>query len=270
MAFPTPKPDTTCIVTGASSGIGSELARGLARRGYNLTLVARREDRLRALAEELHSTAGVVAAPLACDLSDADMRSELVMQVESRGREVAVLVNSAGLGTGGLFANLDREAELRMVRVNIEAVVDLCGVYGAAMARRGSGAILNVASIAGFAPIPRQATYAATKAFVINFSHALHAEMGHAGVTVTTLCPGPTDTEFGKASGPQVQQVMQGLPGFMVSRADRVAEAGLRAMIGGQRQLTVGAINKINATSAYLTPRKLELAVMDRVYPVHE
>lgn len=268
MGFPPPKPTTTCLVTGASSGIGEQLARGLARRGYNLTLLARREDRLAELKEELERTTGVEVATVVCDLSDADARAAALERIDADGRDVTVLVNSAGLGTGGMFAELEREAELRMVRVNVEAVVDLCSVYGERMARRGTGAILNVASIAGFAPIPRQTTYAASKGFVISFSHALHTELKRAGVTVTTLCPGPTHTEFGEASGPRVQDVMEKLPGFMTTQPDEVAEAGLRALERGQRQHTVGAVNKVNAVSAYLTPRGLELAMMNRFYPV--
>jgi uncharacterized protein len=248
--------------------MGEEFARGLARRGHNLTLVARREQRLQALAEELQRTTGVEIGVLACDLSDAEERRALVRELEGREREVNMLVNCAGLGTGGFFTDLDRDAENRMIRVNVEALVDLCHVYAPPMATRGQGAIVNVASIAGYAPIPRQSTYAATKAFVISFSHALHAEMRHAGVSVTTLCPGPTDTEFGGASGSRVQAVMESLPGFMVSHATEVAEAGLRAAEQGRRHVTVGALNKVSAMSAYLTPRPLELAMFDRFYPV--
>lgn len=269
MSIPKPKPTTACLITGASSGIGEQLARGLARRGHNLVLVARREQRLREIAEEIGRTTGVEALALACDLGDADARRVLVEQVEAAGRDVEVLGNCAGLGSGGRFLDLDADDEQRVIRVNTEALVHLCSVYGGPMARRGAGAILNVASIAGFAPIPRQATYAATKAFVISFSHAMQVELKRVGVTVTTLCPGPTNTEFGAASGPQVADVMRKrLPGFMTTDAEEVAEAGLRALERGQRQLIVGAVNKVSAMSAYFTPRSLELAMMDRFYPV--
>jgi uncharacterized protein len=268
MALPSPSTTSTCLVTGASSGIGEELARGLARRGYNLTLVARREKRLQTLADELQRTAGIETQALVCDLSDPAERTRLVEELQEHERKVSVLVNCAGLGTGGFFTDLDRESESRMIRVNVEALVDLCHVYAPAMGTRGEGAIVNVASIAGFAPIPRQSTYAATKAFVISFSHALHAELRHAGVTVTTLCPGPTDTEFSDASGGHVAAAMEGLPAFMVSHAAEVAEAGLRGAEEGRRHVTVGALNKASALSAYLTPRALELAAFDRFYPV--
>lgn len=268
MALPTPKPDTACLVTGASSGIGEQLARGLARRGHNLILSARREQSLEALAEELRRTTGVEAVAIPCDLAAADARRRLVKAIEKRGLAISVLVNCAGLGTGGAFLQLDQAGEMAMVGVNVDAVVDLCGVFAPAMVGQGGGAILNVASIAGFAPLPRQATYAATKAFVIQFSHALHAELKHSGVTVTTLSPGPTRTDFAAASGRQVLGAMEKLPGFMTSAPDEVAEAGLRALERGRRHVTVGLVNKLNGASAYFAPRGLELAMMDRFYPV--
>lgn len=268
MALPTPKPSTVCLVTGASSGIGEQLARGLARRGYNLVLSARREEQLTALAEELQRTTGVDALAVPCDLANAEARRRLVQAIEKSGQAVSILVNCAGLGSGGSFLQLDQAAERDMVAVNVDAVVDLCGVYAPAMVKQGGGAILNVASIAGFAPLPRQATYAATKAFVINFSHALHTELKRSGVTVTTLCPGPTRTDFSAASGRQVLGAMEKLPGFMTSAPEEVAEVGLRAMGRGKRHVTVGLVNKINGLSAYFTPRGVELAMMDRFYPV--
>lgn len=268
MALPRPSTSTTCLVTGASSGIGEQLARGLARRGHNLTLVARREGRLNALAEELARTTGVETHAIACDLSAADARRRLVQQVQAAGRDVSVLVNGAGFGSGGHFADLDGEAELRMARVNVEAVVDLCSVYGAPMVRRGEGAVLNIASVAGFAPIPRQATYAATKAFVISFSDALHADWHSAGVTVTTLCPGPDDhgVRGGQRAARRRRAAQAAARGDLAAR--HVAEAGLRALERGQRQRTVGVLNKASAIAAALLPRGLELSVMDRFYPV--
>ncbi len=268
MALPAPSPGTACLVTGASSGIGEQLARGLARRGYSLVLSARREEYLSALAEELQRTTGVDALAVPCDLAKPDARHRLVQAIEKSDQAVSILVNCAGLGSGGAFLQLDQAAELDMVGVNVDAVVDLCGVFAPAMVRQGGGAILNVASIAGFAPLPRQATYAATKAFVISFSHALHAELKHSGVTVTTLCPGPTRTNFSAASGRQVLGAMEKLPTFMTSAPDEVAEAGLRALERGRRHVTVGLVNKVNGLSAYFTPRTLELAMMDRFYPV--
>ena len=156
--LPAPAPDCTSLVTGASSGIGEQLAHGLARRGHNIILTARRKDKLDALAEELQQTTGVEVIAIAADLADPKARQRLVKQIDSRQQRVAILVNCAGLGSGGPFAGLDRDAELLVSRVNVEAVVDLCSVYGSQMAAYRSGAILNVASAFAFAPLPRQAT----------------------------------------------------------------------------------------------------------------
>lgn len=192
MALPPPSADSTCVVTGASSGIGVELARELSRRGYGVTLVARREDRLRELASELGERAEVHA----CDVTDPEARKGVADALAARGIEVAMVVNNAGFSTSGPFASSDRERELDMVRTNIEAVVDFCALFVPGMAERGHGAVLNVASTASFQPLPMQAGYAATKAFVLSFTESLHAELRGSGVTVTALCPGPVKTEF--------------------------------------------------------------------------
>src|SRR6478672_8264971 len=192
MALPPPSADSTCLVTGASSGIGTEIARELSRRGYGVTLVARREERLRELAAEL----GDGAAYEVCDVTDADARKALAECLAVRGLEVSVLVNNAGFSTSGPFVQSDRGRELDMVRTNIEAVVDFCSLLVPGMAERGRGAVLNVASTASFQPIPMQSGYAATKAFVLSFTESLHAELAGSGVNVTALCPGPVKTEF--------------------------------------------------------------------------
>src|SRR3954470_1053795 len=162
MALPPPSPDSTALVTGASSGIGADIARSLASRGHGTVLVARRTERLEELAEELGSRHGVRAETLACDLGDAAARELLAAQIEELGLTVEVLVNNAGFGSGGLFHELEKERELEMVRLNVEAVVALCGEYVPRMAGRGRGAVLNVASTAAFQPLSRQATYSAS------------------------------------------------------------------------------------------------------------
>ena len=162
MALPPPSETSTCLVTGASSGIGADIARELAKRGHGVTLVARREERLRDLAKELE-VYGVRAEVVACDVTDPDARERMAEEIAERGLDVEVLVNNAGFGSGGLFWELDIEAEVRMVRTNCEAIVALCGRYVPEMVKRGRGAILNVASSAGFQPLPRQATYSASK-----------------------------------------------------------------------------------------------------------
>src|SRR5215211_3656301 len=159
MALPPPDPGTTCLITGASSGIGAEIARGLAARGLSLALVARREDRLRELAEEITARHGVEAEAVTGDVSDERKRKKLIAEVEQRGLTVEVLVNNAGFGSGGRFTKLDAAKETSMVRTNAEAVVALTGHYLPEMAERGRGAVLNVASLIAFQPVPFQATY---------------------------------------------------------------------------------------------------------------
>jgi uncharacterized protein len=201
VALPPPDPGSTCLVTGASSGIGADIARALAARGHGVTLVARRTERLEALAGELRARDGIRVETLGCDLGDAEARKRLSAEIEERGLEVEVLVNNAGFGTGGRFDRLDAKRELDMVRVNVEAVVDLCGRYVPEIVGRGRGAVLNVASTAAFQPLPRQATYAASKAFVLTFTDGLHQDLAGTGVTATTLCPGPVKTEFWHKAG---------------------------------------------------------------------
>ena len=196
MALPTPSEQSTALVTGASSGIGAEIARLLAAKGHGVTLVARRQERLDELARELESQRHVRAHAIACDLSDGDARERLVAQIAERGLEVSVLVNNAGFGSAGRFQDLDVDGELRMVRTNVEAVVGLCGEYVPRMVARGDGAVLNVASTAGFQPLPRQATYSASKAFALAFTEVLSSDLKGTGVTATALCPGPVRTEF--------------------------------------------------------------------------
>src|ERR1700735_3513243 len=168
MALPAPKENTTAIVTGASSGIGAEIARELARRGHGLTLVARREDRLKALADELAHAHSVRVEVIATDLTDADSRGALPGELDARGLTADILVNNAGFTTMGHVRMVDRAAELALVRTNVEAVVDLCALFVPGMATRHRGAVLNTASTAAFQPLPRQDGYGASKAFVLS------------------------------------------------------------------------------------------------------
>src|SRR5262245_7613575 len=162
MPLPPPSTAGTALVTGASSGIGAEIARELARRGYHVTLVARREERLRSLADEISSDLDGEAALITCDLSEASERSRLLEGIRRSGRAIEILVNNAGFGGAGDFASADPDRTLKMVRLNVEAVVDLAGRVVEGMVRRGRGAIINIASTAAFQPLPGQATYGAT------------------------------------------------------------------------------------------------------------
>jgi short-subunit dehydrogenase len=248
------------VVTGASSGIGTEIARELTRRGYGVTLVARREDRLRELAQEL----GASAEMHVCDVSDPIARSALAEGLAARGVEVAMLANNAGFSTLGPFARADRQRELAMVRTNIEAVVDFCALFIPAMVERGRGAVLNVASTAAFQPLPMQAGYAATKAFVLSFTESLHAELSGSGVAITALCPGPVKTEFAEVAGFESTDAM---PGIFWESAEEVARVGIRGLEQGKRVVIPGMLNRAGAVGGQHVPRSLLLRAAARVHP---
>jgi hypothetical protein len=267
MALPSPKENSTAVVTGASSGIGADIARELARRGHGVTLVARREDRLKALADELTGTHGVRAEVLAADLTDADSRSAIPAELERRGLVVPILVNNAGFSTMGPVHKGDRDAELSMVRTNVEAVVDLCTLFVAGMVSRHSGAILNTASTAAFQPLPGQAVYGATKAFVLSYGRALGSELTGTGVTVTTLCPGPVETGFAETAGISDAEAGEALPKFMWVPADQVARAAVDGLAAGRAVVIPGAANRLGAMAAHLIPKSLILPFMAKQHP---
>jgi uncharacterized protein len=266
MALPPPSAQSTCLVTGASSGIGADLARSLARRGHGTVLVARRSERLDELAEELRTQHAARADTLSCDLADAAARDRLASEIEELGLTVEVLVNNAGFGSGGRFHQLDQERELEMVRLNVEAVVALTGRYVPAMVERGRGAVLNLASTAAFQPLPRQATYAATKAFVLAFTDGLHADLMGTGVTATSLCPGPVKTEFAETAG--IDEAASGLPEMFWTESDYVAEEAIKALERGRRVVVPGRWNQATALGGQHAPRGLLLRVGSRVTPV--
>jgi short-subunit dehydrogenase len=267
MALPTPKENTTALVTGSSSGIGTEIARELARRGHGVTLVARREDRLKALADELSSSWAVRTEVIAADLTDADSRGELPGEIESRGLTVDILVNNAGFTTMGPVHRADRARELAMVRTDVEAVVDLCTLFVPGMVTRHRGAVLNTASTAAFQPLPGQAGYGASKAFVLSYGRALGAELRGSGVTVTTLCPGPVETGFAEAAGMSDDEAAETLPRFMWVPAADVARAAVESLAAGRPVVIPGAANRATAALAQLAPKALILPMMAQRHP---
>lgn len=266
MPLPTPSADTTALITGASSGIGVDLARELAGRGNNVVLVARREERLRALAEELAAQHGVRADVLACDLQDPAARDALPGRVAELGLRVSVLLNNAGYGSAGRFQDLDVASETGMVRLNCEAVVALTHAYAGEMAERREGAILIVASSAGFQPLPRQATYGASKAFALSFSEALHAELKPVGVHVTALCPGPVETEFAEAGG--IHGFDEVMPKPLWVSAAKVAEQAVDGLAANKRIVAPGLGTRVMTLAGHYTPRAVLLPVMRRFYPL--
>ena len=259
MALPAPSPDTTALVTGASSGIGADIARELAKRGHGVTLVARREDRLRALADELASAHGIRAEVVAADLTDADARERLVAEVASRGLTVEILVNNAGFGTGGRFQEVEREQELRQVRVLCEATVDLTHRYATEMVARRRGAILIVASTAGMQPMPFSAGYSAAKAHQLALSEALHQELKPVGVTVTALAPGPVQTEFFDNGHP-----IGTMPKIVWVSSEQVARDAVDTLDAGRRIVVPGLPMRTTVTVGRYTPRWLQLRVVGR------
>ena len=266
MALPTPSPGATALVTGASSGIGADIARELAERGHAVTLVARREDRLAVLAEELEAKLHVRTDAITCDLSDAAARERLVAEIRARGLEVSILVNNAGFGSAGRFQDLDPEGELRMVRTNVEAVVHLCGEYIPAMIERGEGAVLNVASTAAFQPLARQSTYSASKAFVLSFTEVLSSDLKGTGVTATALCPGPVKTEFTDQHAGF--DAASSTPDFVWMSAEETARAAVKGVERGKRVVVPGVGNRIGALAGQHAPRSVLLAATRRFYPL--
>jgi short-subunit dehydrogenase len=231
-----------------------------------VTLVARREERLQELAEEIRGEHSVRAETLGADLGDPDERARMLDRLGELGLTAEVLVNNAGFGSGGRFVQLDLERELEMVRLNVEAVVALCGRLVPPMVERGRGAVLNLASIAGFQPLPRQATYGGTKAFVLSFTEALHAELGGSGVVATALCPGPVRTEFTQAA--EMEDMDSAVPEFLWSDSADVAEQGVRGLENGRRVVVPGAFNRATALGGQHAPRGLFLRAAERLYPV--
>ena len=266
MALPTPSPGATALVTGASSGIGADIARELAERGHAVTLVARREDRLAVLAEELAAMLQVRPDAIRCALSDAAARERLVAEIRARGLEVSILVNNAGFGSAGRFQDLDPEGELRMVRTNVEAVVHLCGEYIPAMIDRGEGAVLNVASTAAFQPLARQSTYSASKAFVLSFTEVLSSDLKGTGVTATALCPGPVKTEFTDQHAGF--DAASSTPDFVWMSAEETARAAVKGVERGKRVVVPGVGNRIGALAGQHAPRSVLLAATRRFYPL--
>ena len=267
MALPIPKENTTAVVTGASSGIGAAIARELARRGHGLTLVARREDRLKALADELARAHAVRAEVIATDLTDADSRGELPAQLAGRGLTPDILVNNAGFTTMGPVYRSDRAAELAMVRTNVEAVVDLCTLFVPGMVTRHRGAVLNTASTAAFQPLPGQAGYGASKAFVLSYGRALGAELRGTSVSVTTLCPGPVETGFAETAGMTDEEAGDSLPKFMWVPVGDVAVAAVEGLAAGRAVVIPGTVNRAAAGLAHLTPKALLMPLLAQRHP---
>jgi len=264
MALPLPQPGSTALVTGASSGIGEQIARGLARRGHGVILVARREDRLTVLADELSRAHDVRAEVIGADLADPVARDALEAKVGELGLDVEVLVNNAGYGGFGAFAEQERERELGMIRLNVEALVDLESRFLPGMVERGRGVVINIASTASFQPIPDNATYAATKAFVLSHGEAVHEELRGSGVGITTVCPGPVKTEFADVAG--IGGAEDRTPDFVWLTPEQVARAAISGAERGKRVVVPGALNRATSLMGQHSPRALALPLTKTIW----
>ncbi len=243
----------TTLITGASSGIGEAFARKLAARGHNLLLVARSEDKLITFCNELGRIKSTHAQYVAMDLSERDAPARLFEEIQRRELEIDFLINNAGFGSMGDFANLDFQRELDMIDLNVRSLVELTHRFLAPMRERKSGSIINVASTAGFQPVPFMATYAATKAFVLSFSEALWEENRPHGVKVMALCPGVTDTNFFEASR------MERPPARISQTAADVVDTALRGLARGKSSVISGWTNFLMVETERLAPRSLVL-----------
>lgn len=236
------------LITGASAGLGVDFARQLSASGHRLVLVARRKQRLEALAAELGN-----ARAVDMDLSEAGAAERLMADLAGHGEHAELLVNNAGFGLTGRFAELDGRRQRQMIDLNCGALIELAHAVLPAMIKRRSGAILNVASTAAFQPGPGMAVYFATKAFVLSFSEALHEEVKRQGITVSALCPGPTATEFGQVAG-----FGPSSPSSKLAAASApVVEAGLAGLEAGNAVVVPGLMNKATAQAHRLFPRAI-------------
>jgi short-subunit dehydrogenase len=263
VALPAPADSSTALITGASSGIGEAIARELAGRGHGVTLVARREERLRELATEL-AGGGVRAEVVAADLGDATERDRLEAAVAELGLDVEILVNNAGYGSGLDFVRDGRARLVEMVRLNCEALLDLQARYLPGMVERGRGTVINIASTAAFQPMPGSATYAATKAFVLSLSEAVHSELAGKGVTLTAVCPGPIRTEFTKVAGIEASE--DRLPEVFWMSAEELARQAVSGAESGKRSVVPGVLNRAGAVAGQHSPRALILPLVRRAY----
>jgi uncharacterized protein len=248
----------TVLVTGGSTGIGLELAHLFARDGYSLILVARDKVKLEQTAEQLRQEHSVEVQSIVCDLSGPSAATSLFDKIVAQGKQIDVLVNNAGFGVYGLFVENDHRREWEMIAVNIVALTQLTALVLPGMIERGRGQILNVASTAAFQPGPLMAVYYASKAYVLSFSMALVNELKETGVSVTTLCPGPTRTEFQNRADVAETRLFTGV----VMSAEAVARAGYIGMQKNRPVVIPGAHNKLLGILSRVAPRRLLLTAV--------
>jgi short-subunit dehydrogenase len=247
------------VITGASAGIGVALARVFAHYGHDLVLVARRADRLRKLADEIQAAGAKRPIVIAADLAQPNASRQIGEALSALGAEPQFVVNNAGFGLVGLASARDRDEQLAMIDVNVRALTELSLAFVDSMECHRGG-LLNVGSMAGFLPGPGMAVYYATKAYVLSFSEALHSELESRGIRVTVLCPGPVPTEFAARAGVSGGRLA---PGILTQSAEKVAKAGYRGLMRGQRLVVPGLANKLVTILVRIVPRRLLLRIVD-------
>ena len=252
----------TALITGASSGIGLHLARQFARHGHPVILVAPVEAELQQIAQSITMEYGVEARVIAKDLELEDSAREIFDELQREGVTLDILVNNAGKGQNGKFWETPLERDIEMIRLNCEAMVRLLKLFVPQMVQRGRGRILNVSSVGGFEPGPLIAVYHATKAFALSLSESLTTELADSGVTVTTLCPGPTDTDFFVKADMMDTRVVQQAN---VMAPQTVAEAGYKALMDGERIIVPGVSNKIMTFARRLLPVAAQAKQMQKL-----
>ncbi len=258
----------TTLITGASGGIGEALTTRFAERKHNLLLVARNADKLAAQCRQLADKFGITAQYIAADLATPAAPAEIFAETQRRGLEVAVLINNAGIGSGGEFAQLALEAELRLIQLNVAALVALTHLFVPPMQARRSGIVVNVASMAAFMPVPYMATYAASKAFVRSFTEAITEECKPHNVQVLLLFPGLTRTNFNEAAG-IAGDLSKGLNTEYTSATQtpqQVADEALKALDAGKQAVISGAMNRLGAKLLALVPAAVTARSLAKSY----
>jgi short-subunit dehydrogenase len=264
-AAPGPTRRLTALITGASGGIGADLAESFARHGHDLILVARTAEKLDEVGGRAAASHGIQFHAIVADLSEPAGARRVIEIVSERAMQVDVLVNNAGVGTVGPFATSDPDRQMRMIQLNVATPTFLTRQLLPGMIARRRGGVLNVASTAAFQPGPLMSVYYASKAYLLSFSEALANEVGGTGVTVTCLCPGPTHTGFVEAAEMQGSRLFNS---FAVMRSRDVADAGYEGFATGKRLVVPGVMNKLVAQSARFSPRGLVLQITRRLNSV--
>ena len=241
----------TALITGASGGIGHELAKLFAQDGYNLVVIARSQEKLAQVAQELQSKFGILVKAIPKDLAIPTAPEEIFTELQNEGITIHFLVNNAGFATYGLFADTDLNSELQMMQVNMVALTHLTKLFLREMVKQREGKILNVASTAAFQPGPLMAVYYATKAYVLSFSEAIANELEGTGVTVTALCPGPTETGFQKRADMEQSRLVSG----RIMKVETVARIGYSGLMNNQTVVIPGLKNQLLAQSVRFMPR---------------